>query len=679
VQADKPFAEHAVFLLDTSLSEHPDRFAVNLKLLRKILESDTDLKQFNVVAFNAGAAWVEPKGWLPNTPAGRDDLLKRLDGIVLEGATDFAAALERLIRPGFEIKPGTPLNVFVLSDGQITWGEPDVAPVVARFEARCPFATRFHCYRLGLGAENQELFEALTRRGGGVFDCFGDTQLPAAAQAHRNQCLLLSRVGLTGARVSDAVVVGSAVYPGGEVLVAAKVKDAGKVTVTLEGQFLGQKYAQEYPIEVGGSGELAARGWAEIAVAELLSLNDSKLDSLVTAYCQQFGVGSRVASFLVLEKDSDYKRLDLEAERGKTLPGDLGVFLQQVWQALGKPTSARAAFERFLAQVGPHLKLTEGADAANVKQLLALLAEDDFELPGAPLAGAILTARDVPPAYLAARDADRRNVQTYLTEARRRREANDLDGAVRVLSSIIEEYPARGDALRLVGYRLLDLQQAAQAARLFAQVQRSRPFEPHSYRDLARALEESGKYPLAALQYEQVLAGSWHGRFRDSLKEVVREEYAHMMREAIARKAVGSKLANFFGERLERMDPRSFQTDLRVSISWNTDATDVDLWVIEPDGFKVYYSAPRSPGGGELSQDQTQGYGPERYQIAKAKRGTYVVKVHYFRANPNLLAGETHVNVVVTRHAGTPQETVKRHTVILKKHGEEVEVCKIDF
>jgi hypothetical protein len=53
------------------------------------------------------------------------------------------------------------------------------------------------------------------------------------------------------------------------------------------------------------------------------------------------------------------------------------------------------------------------------------------------------------------------------------------------------------------------------------------------------------------------------------------------------------------------------------------------------------------------------------------------VKVHYFRPNQNLLAGETHVNVVVTRNAGTPQEVSERHTVILKKHNEEVEVCKV--
>ena len=67
---------------------------------------------------------------------------------------------------------------------------------------------------------------------------------------------------------------------------------------------------------------------------------------------------------------------------------------------------------------------------------------------------------------------DRRNVSVYLKEAQRRSDADDVDGAVCVLSSIIEEYPSRGDALRLVGYRLLDLQQPAQAARLFSQVQK---------------------------------------------------------------------------------------------------------------------------------------------------------------------------------------------------------------
>ena len=72
--------------------------------------------------------------------------------------------------------------------------------------------------------------------------------------------------------------------------------------------------------------------------------------------------------------------------------------------------------------------------------------------------------------------------------------------------------------------------------RLFQQVQRSRPFEPHSYRDLARSLEAAGNYGLAALQYEIILAGAWHNRFGADLKNVALEEYALMMREAISKK-----------------------------------------------------------------------------------------------------------------------------------------------
>jgi hypothetical protein len=293
--------------------------------------------------------------------------------------------------------------------------------------------------------------------------------------------------------------------------------------------------------------------------------------------------------------------------------------------------------------------------------------------------GEILHRRDVPPNYVLSRDKSREDVTTYLAEATRRVNQDDVDGAVRALSSVIEVYPARGDALRLVGYRLLDMGQAAQAARLFQRVQRSRPFEPHSYRDLARSLEESGKYAAAALQYEIVLAGNWDARFRQSLKTVAQEEYARMMQDAIRKKTLRKELADHFGERLEKMTAPQPKSDLRVTISWNTDATDVDLWVIEPDGTKCFYQQQRTKNGGELSQDQTQGYGPERYQVKEARPGVYTVIVHYFRPNPNLLGGETHVNVNVARNAGTSQETVERHTVILKKHNQQVEVCKIKF
>ena len=68
------FASHAVFLLDTSLCDNPKRFDVSMRLLKHILESDADIKQFNVLTFNVGSAWLEPKGWLPNTARARESV-----------------------------------------------------------------------------------------------------------------------------------------------------------------------------------------------------------------------------------------------------------------------------------------------------------------------------------------------------------------------------------------------------------------------------------------------------------------------------------------------------------------------------------------------------------------------------------------------------------------------------
>jgi hypothetical protein len=680
-EKSEPFAEHAVFLLDTSLSEHPERFAVSMKLLRSILEQDSDLKHFNVLVFNAGAAWLEPNGWLANTEAGREQALARLDGTLLEGATDLSAALERLAKPGWDSAKGTPLNVFLLSDGNLTWGETEIVPLVSRFERDCPFACRFHCYRTGLGAENQELYEALTRKGGGIFNCYAEADVASAGRAHRSHCLQIDKVRLAGVESQDLLVAGrrAAVYPGGELIVAARVNSGTKGTLVLEGTYRGQKLVEEFPLEVGGSAELAPRAWGEVAVASLLALNDEKLEPLATAYCQQFGIASRVASFLVLETDNDYKRFNLDQERGRTVEGDLAEFLAAQWAVAGRASSPRDSFTRFLKQVDGKMPVLQGENGPHVSKLLGLLEDRDFELAVSALAGAIVAAKDANADYLAARKQDRRDVAVYLTEARRRVDAGDRAGAIRVLSSILEEHAGRSDALRLVGYRLLDFEQASEAARLFGRVQRQRPFEPHSYRDLARALEDAGLYGLAAINYEIVLAGTWHNRFRSELQLVVREEYTRMMQEAIRKKAVRPAVADHFGERLEKLIEARKPADLRVTISWNTDATDVDLWVFEPDGTKCFYQNQRTPTGGELSADQTQGYGPERYQIAEAKSGTYTVLVHYFASNPNLLGGETHVNVVVTRFAGTPRETVERRTVILKSKDELIEVCKIRY
>jgi hypothetical protein len=204
--------------------------------------------------------------------------------------------------------------------------------------------------------------------------------------------------------------------------------------------------------------ELAARGWAEIAVASLLALNDPKLEPLAVAYCQQFGIASRVASFLVLENDNDYKRFNLEEERGRSVSGDLGEFPEHAWHRLGMVIPPKELWQKVIDQVAVHsgMPRTVWAEGSWLRRLFATLTDKDLALPESQIRGELITRKEVPPNYIADRDRDPRDVRTYLAESRRRAGLKDFDGAVRVLSSIIEENPTRDDALRLVGYRLLD-------------------------------------------------------------------------------------------------------------------------------------------------------------------------------------------------------------------------------
>ena len=83
---------------------------------------------------------------------------------------------------------------------------------------------------------------------------------------------------------------------------------------------------------------------------------------------------------------------------------------------------------------------------------------------------------------------------------------------------------------------------------------------------------------------------------------------------------------------------------IKVTLTWNT-TSDIDLWVTDPTGFRIYFAAPNSPSGGFLDVDDTNGFGPENiFWQNEAPTGQYLVQVHYFSDNGD---GATNYNVQV--------------------------------
>lgn len=109
--------------------------------------------------------------------------------------------------------------------------------------------------------------------------------------------------------------------------------------------------------------------------------------------------------------------------------------------------------------------------------------------------------------------------------------------------------------------------------------------------------------------------------------------------------------------------------DLRVTLTWDTPRTDVDLWVTGPDGEKVMYNHREGKAGGVLDTDVTTGFGPETYTQARLTAGTYRVEAHYYGG-----AAPSRVEVTTIRSEGTPDEERRVFRAVLWRTGDVVEV-----
>ncbi len=70
--------------------------------------------------------------------------------------------------------------------------------------------------------------------------------------------------------------------------------------------------------------------------------------------------------------------------------------------------------------------------------------------------------------------------------------------------------------------------------------------------------------------------------------------------------------------------------DIKIYLTWDTNRTDVDLWVTTPSGETISYKNKQGKFGGALFDDVTDGYGPESFTAKRAQVGTYKVQVNFF-------------------------------------------------
>ncbi|HEX8015270.1 MAG TPA: VIT domain-containing protein [Flavobacterium sp.] len=159
-----------------------------------------------------------------------------------------------------------------------------------------------------------------------------------------------------------------------------------------------------------------------------------------------------------------------------------------------------------------------------------------------------------------------------------------------------------------------------------------RPFDSQSHRDYALALIDNKKPQEALNVYKSMLYQEYTDEIsvRDNgIEEILIMEINNIL----------SQNKNVDASKIDNRLKSNLPIDIRVVINWNKDNTDIDLWITDPRGEDCSYSHKSTEIGGRLSNDFTQGFGPEQFLLKKAIKGKYKIKTNFFGERQNILSG----------------------------------------
>jgi tetratricopeptide (TPR) repeat protein len=243
---------------------------------------------------------------------------------------------------------------------------------------------------------------------------------------------------------------------------------------------------------------------------------------------------------------------------------------------------------------------------------------------------------------------------------------------LRILSNLAEMNLENRQLLRLYAYRLLQARRPDLAVPVFERVSELAPNEPQSWRDLGLALADSGQPQRAITALWEVVSRPWNSRFPG----VGMIALAELNAIAAQVQASGQPPLD-----LGRVDPRlrgNLPLALRVVMAWDTDDTDIDLWVTDPDREKASYAHRLTRQGGAMSPDARGGYGPEEFSLKTARPGPYRIEAQFYGNTQQVLSAGTTVMVRITTGFGTPQARDAWSTVRLTQGREVVRLADIE-
>ncbi|MNQ47510.1 Vault protein inter-alpha-trypsin [compost metagenome] len=416
-----------------------------------------------------------------------------------------------------------------------------------------------------------------------------------------------------------------------------------------------------------------AQFWAQRKINDL-ELNSTQNSDEIRNLSEQFGVVSKNTSLIVLEDVNDYVRFgitppeELVPEYNKIVSQNKREILEKRrnllskafdktrelttwWNSEFKPTEKK----QYPTISKQSQKLSaEGVSSRNGDSDAVYAAESNFVAYKKTATGKI-TLVDVESAqeymkdfqslqspeliyqkYLENRPKYEKQVTYYFDVSKLLFKKGDKALSLKVLSTLAELDLENEELYKTISYLLKQRGNYEKELWITQKILEWRPFDPQSHRDYALALVDNKKPQEALNIYKSMLYQEYTDEIsvRDNgIEEILIMEINNIL----------SQNKNVDASKIDNRLKANLPVDIRIVINWNKDNTDIDLWVTDPRGEDCSYSHKSTEIGGRLSNDFTQGFGPEQFLLKKAIKGKYKIKTNFFGERQNVLSGPTTV------------------------------------
>jgi len=235
-------------------------------------------------------------------------------------------------------------------------------------------------------------------------------------------------------------------------------------------------------------------------------------------------------------------------------------------------------------------------------------------------------------------------------------ELGKKDDARRAYSAVVELLPKDAGAQRALASVL---KQSGDMRGAYDRLKQAAELAPKDRRlafELADAANRIGEAKEARERFEAIVADA---ETPEAVRYPAKQRLAQIY-HLLARTVEPAEATAFENKIKELALQGGTENDIKVYLTWDTDRSDVDLWVTNPAGERVFYQHKQGAYGEALYDDVTTGYGPESFTAPKARPGEYVVQVNYYGAGRSNFS-EARGEVVVVLDEGKPTE--QRHVL----------------